>query len=116
MPRQNPIAAFARVFTGQVEEVAGKPSGFFHKYAFNTLRQFGANFELAASHFDWLEPDGSLSEAASHALKISEVAKSAQFQLARAVTRRKFEPLAHALDPAIAAWDRLVESLDARIG
>ncbi|MEY9381477.1 hypothetical protein ABIA10_007410 [Rhizobium leguminosarum] len=51
-----------------------------------------ANFELAADYFTWL----SLSEfavAAAHARRISEVAESVQFQLARAVTRRKFEPL-----------------------
>ena len=49
-------------------------------------------------------------EPAEHARKISEVMKSAQFQLARAVTRRKFEPLNAALEPAADAWDQLMES------
>lgn len=60
-------------------------------------------------------PDGSLSEAAEAARKISETAKSVQFQLARAVTRRKFDPLATALDPAIEAWDSLMAQLATRI-
>ncbi|MDX3977384.1 DUF1839 family protein [Shinella sp.] len=115
-PEANPIAAFASVFPQQVEAVADRPFGFFHKYAFNTLRQLGANFELAGSHLDWIAPDGSLTEAAEAARKISETAKSVQFQIARAVTRRKFEPLATALDPAIEAWDRLTATLAARIG
>ncbi|UDF31324.1 UNVERIFIED_ORG: DUF1839 family protein [Roseateles sp. XES5] len=111
-PAENPVAAFAKVFSQQVEAVADRPFGFFHKYAFNTLRQLGANFELAGSHLDWL---GTGNEAADAARKISETAKSVQFQLARAVARRKFGPLATALDPAIEAWDNLMALLAARI-
>ena len=111
-PRHNPIKAFASVFPAQVEDVADRPFGFFHKYAFNTLRQFGANFELAASHLEWMGGEARFSKAGSHALRISEVAKSVQFQLARAIARRKFEPLATALDPAIAAWDELMGELE----
>ncbi|WP_421579195.1 DUF1839 family protein [Shinella sp. M31] len=109
-PTENPVAAFAKVFPKQVEVVADRPFGFFHKYAFNTLRQLGANFELAGSHLDWLGFDGG-----DAARKISETAKSVQFQLARAVTRRKFDPLATALDPAIEAWDTLMAELATRI-
>jgi hypothetical protein len=115
-PAENPLAAFARVFPAEVGRVAERPFGFFHKYAFNTLRQFGANFELAAAHLDWIAPDGHLGEAADAARKISETAKSVQFQLARAVTRKRFEPLATALDPAAEAWDGLMAALAARIG
>ncbi|GMB80766.1 DUF1839 family protein [Shinella zoogloeoides] len=115
-PSENPLAAFARVFPAQVEAVADRPFGFFHKYAFNTLRQVGANFELAGSHLDWLAPDGHLKDAADAARKVSETAKTVQFQLARAVTRRRFEPLATALDPAVEAWDSLMAALAARIG
>ncbi|WP_432348784.1 DUF1839 family protein (plasmid) [Shinella yambaruensis] len=115
-PAENPVAAFATLFPSQVEVVADRPFGFFHKYAFNTLRQLGANFELAGSHLDWIAPDGRLAEAADAARKISETAKSVQFQLARAVTRRRFDPLASALNPAVEAWDRLMATLAARIG
>ncbi|OCX13865.1 serine--tRNA ligase [Mesorhizobium hungaricum] len=114
-PTDNPVAAFAKLFPSQVEKVAERPFDFFHKYAFNTLRQLGANFELAASHLDWLRPDGSLVEAAGHARRISEVAKATQFQVARAVARRKFEPLATALDPAAEAWDALMRDLAGRL-
>ena len=113
-PEGNPIAAFASVFPKQVEAVAERPFGYFHKYAFNTLRQFGANFELLASHLTWLDEPANRS-AVAEALKISECAKTVQFQLARAVTRKKFDPLATALDPAIAAWDRLMDDLGQRL-
>ncbi|QRM56778.1 DUF1839 family protein [Sinorhizobium sp. BG8] len=115
-PKDNPIAAFSKVFPAQVEAVAERPSGFFHKYAFNTLRQLGANFELAASHLEWIAPDGPFVEAAEAARRISEVAKSVQFQVARAVARKKFEPLAAALDPAAEAWEQLMAVLRRRLG
>ena len=113
-PEDNPLRAFAAVFPAQVAMVAERPFGFFHKYAFNTLRQFGANFELLGSHLDWM--DGGFTDEAEAARKISEVAKSVQFQLARAVTRRKFDTLAAALDPAIEAWDWLLDGLGRKIG
>lgn len=113
-PGANPIADFASVFPKQVEAVAERPFGYFHKYAFNTLRQFGANFELLASHLAWLDDEAHAASIAE-ALKISESAKTVQFQLARAVTRKKFDPLATALDPAIAAWDRLMDDLGQRL-
>lgn len=114
-PDANPVRAFAKVFPVQVEKIADRPFGFFHKYAFNTLRQLGANFELAASHLDWLGGEQRFGDAGKHALKIAEIAKSVQFQLARAVTRRKFEPLATVLDPAADAWDAMMDTLAARI-
>ncbi len=113
-PDENPIAEFASVFPRQVEAVAERPFGYFHKYAFNTLRQFGANFELLASHLAWLD-EPAYRSASGEALKISECAKTVQFQLARAVTRKKFDPLATALDPAIAAWDGLMDDLSQRL-
>lgn len=115
-PAANPLKAFADVFPQHVEALAERDFGFFHKYAFNTLRQFGANFELLASHLGWLHSDGRFEQAIADALKISEVAKSAQFQLARAVTRKKFEPLKTALDPAVEAWDRLMTGLQSNMG
>jgi len=114
-PADNPVRAFSNVFAGQVEAVANRPFGFFHKYAFNTLRQLGANFELAAAHFAWLS-EREFAEARTSALRISEVAKSVQFQIARAVTRKKFDPLATALDPAADAWDELMDGLRRVIG
>ncbi len=114
-PQENPVRAFAAVFPAQVERVAERPFDFFHKYAFNTLRQLGANFELCAAHLDWLGEGGEFADASAAALKIAEVSKTVQFQLARAIARRKFDPLATALAPAIDAWDSLMETLGPRL-
>lgn len=115
MPETNPVAAFAREFPMQVSAIADRPFGFFHKYAFNTLRQLGANFELAASHFRWLSDNAEFDEAVAAALIIANTAKTAQFQLARALTRKKFDALGSVLDPAVEGWDQMVGILEARI-
>lgn len=113
-PAANPIIAFSKVLPAQAEEAAAASDpGFFHKYAFSTLRQLGANFELLADHLIWMAED--YGEAASHARRISEVAKAAQFQLARACARRKFDSLPMALAPAIEAYDALMADLQPKL-
>jgi len=39
-----------------------------------------------------------------------------QFLLARAVMRKKFDPLVSTLTPAVDAWDRLMATLTAELG
>jgi len=117
-PEINPIRSFAKVFPDQVAAVSERPFEFFHLYAFNTLRQLGANYELYGAHLTWLAagavPD--LEKAASHAKRISEVCKTLQFQLARAVMRKKFDKLVTALDPAADAWDEMIALVAAHTG
>lgn len=113
-PQDNPISAFSAVFPAQVEALAERPFAHFHKYAFNTLRQFGANFELLASHLAWLDGPRFGTER-DKALTIAEQAKTIQFQLARAVTRRKFDTLQSALAPAAIAWDELMDGLSRKL-
>ncbi len=117
-PQHNPVAVFANVFPQQVEAVAERPFGFFHLYAFNTLRQLGANFELFSSYLEWLSANNGkdLEAAIGDAKKISSTCKIVQFQLARAVMRRNFDKLGPALEPAVEAWDALMAGLDKNFG
>ena len=110
-PAANPVTAFQAVLAEQAESVAAREPAFFHKYAFNTLRQLGANFELLADHLTWLDP---ADEAAPHALRIAEITKAAQFQLARACARKRFDALPGAVAPAVEAYDALFDSLTRR--
>ncbi|WP_269584000.1 DUF1839 family protein [Roseibium sp. Sym1] len=113
-PADNPVAAFARVFPAQVEKVSEREFDFFHLYAFNTLRQLGANFELFSAYLAWLVNQGrpELADCVDFAKTISSTCKMVQFKLARAVMRKKFQGLDEALVPAADAWDRLMEQLD----
>jgi hypothetical protein len=116
-PKRNPLAAYAGVFGGHAEALAARSPDYFHTYAFNTLRQAGANFELLGSHLEWLARHGQvgLAEAAEAAGAIAEGAKVMQFKLARAMARRRFDGLAEAIQPMAAAWDTVMGILDARI-
>ena len=109
MPRSSPSHA---------EALAARPPDYFHVYAFNTLRQFGANFELLSSHLEWLGENGvgGLDRARAAAQEIAGGAKTMQFRLARAMARRRFDGLAQMLHPMAEAYDTAMTHLDKHIG
>ncbi|WP_237155170.1 DUF1839 family protein [Oryzibacter oryziterrae] len=117
VPVANPVTAFAQRFAAQAAGLYERPA-FFHKYAFNTLRQLGANFLLLSDHLDWLEAQGKGEFAAERdaAFAISETAKIVQFQLARAVARRKADSLPPMMTPAAESWDKLIAGLTSKLG
>lgn len=108
----NPVRAWRKAFALHTEKLGTREPGFFHLYAFNTLRQLGANFELLAAHLDWLEPER-FALSVSAALRLSEAAKSAQFLLARAVARRKFEGFEAQIDALADGYDAVMAGLEA---
>jgi hypothetical protein len=111
-PQANPIRAFQASAPARIEALAGQGEQAFHDFAFHNLRLLGANFDLLGAGVAWLfgEDDARI-EACR---QIAETAKTAQFQLARALARRRFEGFAQALDPAAAAWDQLFETTAVR--
>ena len=116
-PATNPVAAFQRAFPAHAADLATRPPDYFHAYAFNTLRQLGANFGLLAAHLAWLGDveHTDFSNEISAADAIASGAKSFQFQLARAMARRKLAGLEAHLDPLIAAYDALFAGLAAKL-
>ncbi len=114
-PRDNPLRAFQVQLPKLAEAVSAREPSYFHLFAFNTLRQFGANFELLASHVAWLEgrPDAPGVVAAT---QIATTAKACQFQLARACARKNFDALPLAMEPAVDAYDQVMTSLVAQWG
>lgn len=117
-PSRNPFESFAERLPEQAAALMEKPPAAFHKYAFNTLRQAGANFELLASHLDWLVGHGvgDLQTARSAAQQIAVDAKALQFQLARAVSRKRVDGLGALVGPLAASWERVMTSLARRPG
>jgi hypothetical protein len=106
-PAQNPIRAFQQVAPGRTQALVGAGEQAFHDYAFHNLRMLGSNFELLGAGLAWLygpeDPHVALCQV------IAETAKAAQFQLARAVARARFDSFTQALDPAARAWDQLFD-------
>jgi hypothetical protein len=91
VPATNPFMAFRERFARDLEVVLGNDLDVFHAYSFATLRQFGACYELAATYLQWLHRQGEpgVNKLAKPFQDLAEGAKALQFQLARAVARRK---------------------------
>jgi hypothetical protein len=112
-PKSNPMRAYQRAFPAHVEVLVQRPMEYFHLYAFNTLRQIGANFEMLGSHLTWLASMGesNLDSAINAANEIAATAKIIQFQLARAVTRKKFDSFVAGLEPLAVSYDAVFAAL-----
>lgn len=116
-PPDNPVAVFRERVRDQVVGASSRPNAFLHKYAFNTARQLGMNFELLCSHLKWLQgtSDGwaSLGAPIESCKALSTGAKSFQFQLARAVARKRFDGIETTLDPLVEHYSRIFDGLAA---
>jgi hypothetical protein len=87
-PRENPIARFGERFRAELPRLIESGLPHYHAWAFATLRQLGAAFELAALHLRWLEVEPLLPASAEFE-KIAVSAKAFIMKGARAVNGRK---------------------------
>lgn len=115
LPSQNPFLAFKERFHKDLPGLMDADISVFHGYSFATHRQYGACFELAQTYVRWLGEQGieGLSPAADAFQAISQGAKTFQFQLARAMARRKELDLLP-LDQMAEHWDRAMKLLKER--
>jgi hypothetical protein len=110
-PGENPIIGFDRVFARHIERLGGDLVRF-HAFAFASLRQCGAAYELGARYLRWLLPETADALAAADDLEaIAQASKTALLRMARAAANRKamdLEPL-NAVAPR---WDEAFRRLD----
>lgn len=116
LPKENPLRAYRTAFALQFAQLVDRPMEFFHLYAFNTLRQCGANFELLGDHLAWLETHdkAGLTRAIGDCRDIASGAKSMQFQLARAVSRKRSGEFDAAIERLAESYDRVMSVLRGR--
>jgi hypothetical protein len=120
-PRDNPIARFRQRFTSDLGWLSGQPQETFHLYAFATLRQCGACYELAGGYLRWLaqqnaggllRKDASALVSAAEAFEnLSSHTKTVQFKAARAVVLHRpvdFAPLFQDMEQA---WQTAMQCL-----
>jgi hypothetical protein len=109
-PKDNPVTRFAQRLTRDLPWLTEQGLGFYHAWAFATVRQLGAAFELAALHLRWLG-DRPLLPAADAFDQVSLGAKTFILKAARAINARR--PLdASAMFAEIAsAWQRGMDVL-----
>jgi hypothetical protein len=112
LPEGNPLERFKVRFAADLDGLVGAGLETFHLYSFATLRQFGACYELATTYLHWLRrrTGKPLEGPAAAFTEIATGAKTLQFQLARAIARKKPLDLS-ALDPLAAAWGSALKTL-----
>ena len=112
-PPQNPFKAWGQVIDADVARLVERPADWFHTYAFSTLRQAGANFELLATYLAWLQQHGdcALEPSRQAAQAIAEGTKLMQFQLARASVRGRFPDFAETIDHLAVQYDAALDNL-----
>ena len=115
VPRTNPFRSFKARFEKDLDVLLNESIEVFHQYSFATLRQYGACYELCATYLQWLTDQGEhgLEDLRATFLSLSEGAKAFQFQLARAMARKKPLDLTP-LDTMAEAWERGITALKAR--
>ncbi|MFO1023189.1 MAG: DUF1839 family protein [Planctomycetales bacterium] len=91
LPERNPFESFKDRFARDLTWLANEPLEVFHQYSFATWRQFGACYELTAVYLRWLADHGvpGLEPALAPFEELSTSARTIQFQLARAMARKK---------------------------
>jgi hypothetical protein len=112
VPRENPFHSFKRRLEKDLEWLTAESLETFHLYSFATLRQFGACFELSATYLQWLAQNrvAHLGESIQGFAFLATAAKTMQFQLARAMARKKPLDLS-AIDGMAKAWDTALMNL-----
>jgi hypothetical protein len=116
-PKTNPVRRFAERLVVDVDWLKGEGLATYHVYAFATLRQLGASFEIAARLLRWLEArgEGDLEATAKDFDTISSTAKALILKTARAVSSKKPADLAPMTTAIAESWDRGMERLVSRL-
>ena len=112
LPTSNPFESFKDRFRQDLNWLMEEPIETFHQYSFATLRQYGACYELVETYLRWLAQngEGDLDAATGTFHDISAASKAFQFQLARAMARRRELPL-EPLDRMAELWTQGTDSL-----
>lgn len=112
-PSKNPFTAWGEVIGDDIARLTGRPPEWFHTYAFSTLRQAGANFELLATYLAWLQERGEpvLERARQAAEAIAGGTKIMQFQFARASARGRAPDVTEAIHQLATDYDIVLDSL-----
>jgi hypothetical protein len=108
----NPIAAFGDRYLADVERLKTGELPDFHAFAFATVRQLGASFDLLGRYLRWLDA----APLAEPFERIAATAKSLLLKTARAVTVQKPVDLSPLLSQLSEDWAAGMSGLRARYG
>jgi hypothetical protein len=107
-PAGNPVAWLGQLLQDSLAYLAGQDDATLHRYLFGTVRQCGANAELAASFARWL------GEEAAGFDRVATQARSLQLKLAR-VRRGRPMPIADLVAAMAVSWAEGMEAVACRL-
>lgn len=115
-PATNPVRRFAERWSAELQVLQSRGLAHYHAWAFATLRQLGAAFELAARHLQWLGMHGEADlEPAVQAFDvIANGSKTLILKGARSVMAGKPLDADAMLRDMAAAWDRGMDFVASR--
>ena len=113
-PATNPVRRFEERFRRDLPAIQEKGLAFYHAWAFGTIRQLGAAFELAALNLKWLTAAGAegLATATSAFEELATANKTFILKGARATNSRKPFDGNAIFDGMADAWERGLTSLE----
>ena len=106
-PASNPVRRFAHRLDADLPLLHERGMAHYHLWAFSTVRQLGAAFDLASNHLQWLAPHGhpGLASAAERFDVIAQDTKALILKLARVVNAKRAFDAGPAFAPMAQAWD-----------
>lgn len=112
-PAANPISNFSARMEEDLPRISELGLQYYHSWAFATIRQLGAAFELAADYLVWTNALGVIQDTSAEQQfrLIASGCKSLILKGARAVNSRKRFDALSALAPLEAAWSTGMRSL-----
>jgi hypothetical protein len=114
-PTHNPVRSFQERFGRDLAGLQDKGLAHYHAWAFGTIRQLGAAFELAALNLKWLAANGTAGlETATDAFEqLANTNKTLILKGARATNSKRPLDGAPLFDTMAAAWENGLGSLHA---
>jgi hypothetical protein len=116
-PARNPVRSFQARFERDLPGLQERGLAYYHAWAFGTIRQLGAAFELAALNLKWLTANGTAGlEVATAAFeRLSAANKTFILKGARATNSRRPFDSAPLFDAMAADWESGMTSLCSRL-
>jgi len=113
VPQTNPVRRFQERFERDLPAIQDQGLGYYHAWAFGTIRQLGAAFELATLNLRWLAAHGvaGLESAAGAFEQLSTTNKTFILKGARATNSRKPFDGQPMFDAMASAWQSGLDAL-----
>jgi len=115
-PTKDPYVALAARFDAELDWMRSGPPTAYHGWAFATLRQGGASFELLALFLRWLVAQGEtgLDEAIAACDSINEASRTLMLKVARAVNGKRQIDAKETFATLSSGWQTVMRVLDAK--